>query len=394
MKTLLSIILLAVYLLPAFAMPANAAARRSPVKFPATLLSLYRQSDTILIGRYDRKDDAEITRIEENYSVVNTKIHFDISSALKGETIKFLTINDEEFRYRLTSGENGEPGKEVAFVEDAGSPDPLAQPSIGDTVLLFLKRGDDGKSLEPADYRDGIKKVSATELSVYVDRIKELDSIFSTRSVKPAAVAGWLVRCVEDPATRWDGAYELLQAFRRLDWQQQTERPKKSETSGTGDDNVNQDPLFDTAKYAEALTGQQKAALTNIVIGFDHRSSATSNTAKDLNRGDRELIALVKRWGGAAMSASLLQCLRSRAFSAPENSNLMRSVAEILDDPATKSLARRYAELSYENREPFASDLADVKEQASDEMRERILGSFITHAQHLLTEIESNVAGY
>jgi hypothetical protein len=390
MKILVSVILLAVYLAPGFVLPAQAAPGASPVKYQATLLSLYRRSDTILVGRYDRKEDAEITRVEENYSVINTKTSFDISSSLKGETVKFLAINDEEFRYRLSSEENGEPGKEVAFVEDSGSLDRAAEPEPGDTVLLFLKRSDDGKTFEPADYRDGIKKVSSAELSVYTDRIKELNSIFSAKAVSPAAVTSWLVRCTENTATRWDGAYELLQAFRRLDWQQKR-RARIVEASATIDDN---DPIFDTAKYAEALTGEQKAALANIVLGLDPRPTGTAGSISELPKGDRELIALVKRCGGSVVSAPIVESIRTRAFSASENSHLMRTVAEILDDKAARDLAHRYTELSFESGGQSTPDVSDARIRFADETRDRILNSFVARADRLLAETRSSAATY
>ena len=49
-------------------------------KEPETLLSLYRNSDGIYVGRYLRSEEGEVTRDDEQFTVVEIKKFFDISS--------------------------------------------------------------------------------------------------------------------------------------------------------------------------------------------------------------------------------------------------------------------------------------------------------------------------
>ncbi|HYJ91267.1 MAG TPA: hypothetical protein VEV84_08165, partial [Pyrinomonadaceae bacterium] len=184
------------------------AAKAGPVRFKMTLLSLYRQSDLIFIGRFDKKEDFGTSRVGNGFMAVGTKTYFDVSTVLKGESRKFFVLEDEEYRYQVEPQNENEAPREATFVEDIGSFDADAQAKSGDTILVFLKQN--GDSFDVTDQRDGIKKISPQDQSVYESRISELNSIFSTDKTDASKVAEWLIQCAEEPVTRWDGAHELL----------------------------------------------------------------------------------------------------------------------------------------------------------------------------------------
>jgi len=192
-------------------------AQACPVKIPETLLALYRNSKEIHVARFDKKLLESVNSNEKEYSILNVKYFFDISSTLKGESRKMFTYSDTEYRYR--SNEN-EPVDE--FRNESIDSSSL---KAGDLVLLFLKEEepDEGEA-DPADrdkkpelvltdYRDGLKQVKDSELSVYETRINELNKIFASEKEDNTAVLQWLIRCIEDPLTRWDGAFDLNSSF-------------------------------------------------------------------------------------------------------------------------------------------------------------------------------------
>jgi hypothetical protein len=90
----------------------------------------------------------------------------------------------------------------------------------GDRVLLFLNNdedeGEEGE-LELVDYSDGLKKMTPEKLAAYEPRIRELNEIFSKAEPSYSEIVAWIVRCAEDPQTRWEGTYELLRSFQYLD---------------------------------------------------------------------------------------------------------------------------------------------------------------------------------
>ena len=57
----------------------------------------------------------------------------------------------------------------------------------------------------------GCKKLPLSSIEIYKSRIMEVQNIFSTKNKieKKKKTIEWLLRCVENPVTRWEGMYEL-----------------------------------------------------------------------------------------------------------------------------------------------------------------------------------------
>lgn len=295
-----------------------------------TLLSLYRQSDTIFLGRYDQKEDFGINRVGDGYAAVTTRTYFDVSSVLKGDTRKFFVLDDEEFRYQIAPRAAGEAPRDAVFIPDIDTYDPAMQPHPGDTVLVFLKR--EGDSFALVDDREGIRKITPLEESVFTERLNELNSIFSHPKLDLTKLSDWLVRCSEQQATRWDGTHELV-------------------------------------RESGSLSSDQRSALTQIIL-------TSSFQTGDLSVADRELIALVKQWDAAFVARYMTEQLRSRAFSAHQNTTIMQTVAQMLGDSQAETLAHRYADLSASGNDELS--------RSSNAIRAATLNGFIFLADCLL----------
>jgi hypothetical protein len=79
-------------------------------------------------------------------------------------------------------------------------------------LLVFLRATPEGDGYVPAGEREeSIKNLSPKALDMYRAQIKELLDIESlTDSAnKQQQIVDWLVRCTEEPLTRWEGAYDL-----------------------------------------------------------------------------------------------------------------------------------------------------------------------------------------
>jgi hypothetical protein len=80
----------------------------------------------------------------------------------------------------------------------------------GERVLAFLQRSGDGQYYQTVGSHWGAKNLSHHVLEAYVARLQELHATENSESsVRESKLLDWLVRCAEDPATRWEGAYEL-----------------------------------------------------------------------------------------------------------------------------------------------------------------------------------------
>jgi hypothetical protein len=384
------------------------AKRRCPDEPPSTLLSLYRKSDAIFVGTFDKTTVGDVISEDEHSTMINVSDHYSISSTLKGTTEKFFVHTYEQYRYK------GEDGAEE--IEEEGYE---YGPKVGDTVLLFLKLAeaeeeDDGKEkgtreLEVVHYRDAVKPVDASELSPFEARIKDLNGIFSSKKVDDADIVRWLLKCIEDPVTRWDGAFELLTSFQSLEWkkEQEAEKEKAEEKSeeenevptdtdadaeitgerveAADEEDKNSEELevaeeeeeFDNSAYASLLTAEQKDMLTNIAINSKPEADGSENVEIRRGDGDGVLFELVKRWGDSRLAAAMLDRLRVTAENY-EKSSWMDSIAQVLKDSELKTLAERYSEISYreddetivEKSKPASKDAetkgGEVEEPVSD----------------------------
>jgi hypothetical protein len=358
-KFLFSVTSIFILLFPALFLPLRAAARACPDIMPETLLSLYRKSDAIYEARYDKSEEGEILREDEDYTVVGIKRYFDLSTALKGETGKVFILEDEDYRYKgfINPPDTAEQEEPVAVeaASDAWSGD-TADLIPGDRVLLFVKKDESGTKFELTEPGDSIKKLDTDGLSAYEARIKDLNSIFSAEAVSPEKIVEWLVRCAEDPKTRWEGTFELLQSVERLDWQQQIAKEnaeaaakgKQAEEVEAEVSDEEEYPFADVALFAKLLNDDQKQRLSNILLDSGHQAAGqidgATNTAV---HGDRELIELAKRWGDHRLAAHLLEQLRAGDGDPYGNSQLMSTIAEILNDAKLSSLASRYGDIYY-----------------------------------------------
>ena len=354
-RFLLSAVSIFVLLTTTFFLPQAVAARRCTVVMPSTLLSLYRSSDAIYIGTYDKSVEGEVTVDTPDYSVLPITKHYSISSALKGDTLKMLTLQDTEYRYKNRDEDAVEEEPED---EEAGEDDNEVRP--GDQVLIFVSRDEENSDAVELTRFDAIKKMSGDKLSSYEARIRELNGIFSGDKPSHAEVVEWLIRCAEDPHTRWEGTYELLRSFQNMDWEEEREKESKQAPESEIVEDVI-DPLparapvdFTTGdtKLARSVTDAQKDLLTNILVKRellqeDEDKKADVSTVP----GDRELIELVTRWGDPNVAAALLEQLRNRSADASFSSGLMASIASLLKDDELRDISARYSDIQWESDE-------------------------------------------
>ena len=337
--------------------------KANPVQAKATLLSLYTRSDAVMVARYDKKADVGTNRVNDGFMIVTTRTSYEVSSVLKGDVEKFITIENEEFRYQVQKG-NKAP-QDAIFSIDGGSKNDDA-PKPGDTVILFLKKEADSFVL--ADETDGVRKVTSADQSIIADRINELNSVFEKGSADPAKVAAWLVKCVENQSTRWDGTHELLTGFRHIEWNDQ----KDADIYSRIDPSVAYEKGMDAAK---ALDENLKTTLTQILVSSNF--SPDSFKAGKLSDGDRELIVLVKRWDPATAANYLLSQLKSGAFTANENAGMMFKVSALIDDANSEKLSVRYANLTAAEAN---DEVSNVKTTASADPKIGVMQNFIRTA--------------
>jgi len=343
--------------LPVVAIPSGGVVR----VVPQSLRQLYEKSDLIVVGRAGR------SAIGSAKGGDQIKTEYLITSVLKGKSR----------RQKINVAHYEETDKNFAE---------------GKTALLFLSKGsaENGGSRGSyvlADFSTGIKALPRTDIDTYTDRIRELAAI-EQRKYSTDDIIEWLVNCAEDPATRWEGAYELAEGSADLVEGEGSEddKPacslKRAGASTRSDqaqhasvnmdssnalsatvqgqpDSAEQDDTDDNDSLAARLTEAQKERLVTALL----------NT-QSITQGDLKLIALVKTWKEPRLLDFLLARLHGMEDNPPAIANeLVDEVTDIVDPDSDLAEAFRNAssgeDASQDSEEDQKTEAADnAKDEA------------------------------
>jgi len=376
---------------------ANAARKRCPEEPPSTLLSLFKRSDAVYIGKFDKTADGEVTRTDEDSKTVSVSEHFSISNTVKGESRKFFVRTYDAYRYTGSAAAEVETPDaeevsadqipEVEAPEEEFEDDSYRSLKPGDNVMLFLRYVEEGdgeegvkkgkRVLDLTHYRDGIKRLEDTELSSYEARVKELKGILSKKNGNDADVLNWLIRCIDDPVTRWEGAFELHSSFQNLDWKERRkaeEQESAADEAGAENESADEvveeeiaeeDDEFDNSVYAGLLTDAQKTQLMSIAISSKSAKADEKTSVRRDRDGDRVLFDVVKRWGDSKLAAAMLDRLRGTGEDNYEKHNWMSSIAEVLKDKELSSISEKFSNATYQDDD---EEFDDTKDKVEDEV--------------------------
>jgi len=168
-----------------------------------------------------------------------------------------------------------------------------------------------------------------------------LRAIYQRGNPDPGEVAEWLMRLVEEPVTRREGAIKLSESLYLLESQRDQDNEAESQSvesdkamgedesddeekdsdEESSDDDVAQWEKED-AELAAALTKDHKARLANILFGV-----------AGLKEDDMALVRAVEELGDERLAPYLVSQLRRVADEAPEfATSLIQTIARLIKD--------------------------------------------------------------
>ncbi|MBS1788730.1 MAG: carboxypeptidase regulatory-like domain-containing protein [Acidobacteria bacterium] len=319
------------------------------ISMPPSLLKLVQESELIAIATVGK---SRVAQTEEESRQLQTAL--TISSVLKGDARQRVIP-----LYHWVSDATGDELKP------------------GDQLLVFLDRrkSDDDKPIdgfEANDWSRSIRKLDDSALSAYQQRIEELNSILANEPPNNTELIEWMVRCIENPATRWDGVFELgknLDALKELDKTAQGKAPtnplqqlitaianqkaKETQPEVAEEQEATENEEDDApGNIASLLSPEQKARVTNALFSIETLSSQ-----------DMQLVELVKGWKEARLAPYLAAQLTKVAVEAPPIAEELVSVlAELLDDDAVQKTAEEYQNnVEYDESESQGEEEAGAK---------------------------------
>lgn len=245
----------------------------------------------------------------------------------------------------------------------------------GDKVLAFLQRrvdqpnNDVKDAYEPIYGSTSMKKLNESDLATYIRRLDQLKELTGRSKPDPKEIAEWLVQCVEDQVTRWEGAFELEVSVWR---EESVERngPEFVPNDGAGTETfvaaaanaLSKKPRDPEPSFSASLTSNQRERLMNVLL-----------KSTDIGPGTFELVEVAKSWKDARLLPFLIARLVQMENTAPPSvERIMRVVADLLDDEKVSDLFEQYRDdASYEdvevNQEEAAADTSSDEDETEKE---------------------------
>jgi hypothetical protein len=233
----------------------------------------------------------------------------------------------------------------------------------GATVLAFLTRGQRSPGYVTAGLSYGAKSLTEREIETYSARVRELIEIEmqTDLNMRWERLIEWLVRCAEDPTTRWEGAYDLrkYRKMKMIEIDMESERKKAQDDQEIAvDGDEMEERKEELVAFTTMLTKEQKGRLTAAL----YRVSSLSN-------GGMDLIELVEKWGDENLVPFMWSYLKAFRKDYPwETEDLMRKLATLLKNREALGLIEKFESAIYTNPE---------EEAQKEQERKAILQQFI-----------------
>lgn len=369
---------------------------------PQPLRTLYKASERVVVARVGAK---EVLNVQDELASVRIALH--VAENVKGTPAEVLHLYQAELvmsEAEEAEKEKEEKEEEKEKVVSLSSGRGVPRLKRGERYLFFLDPREKGEGYEVDDENYGIKELSDEALKVYLERLKELADITRREPEDKVAVVEWLVRCAEHPATRWEGAYELVGSAEAAAGGDEAEA-STTEAEAEAEEPAEEEngPSEEAAAEAEAAEADAQAApeqepaaarpapdsaaeeargtgrrsldddrhtppdpeLAPLLNAAQKRRLADAFfAAPDPVEGDDELMQLVKDFGDPRFPGFLLARLRRFEERAPLEAELwLRTLVASLKNEQLVELADAYAqEAPYieEDEVPEAETRADA----------------------------------
>ena len=227
---------------------------------PQTLLTLYMNSDLVVLAKYENDGESKKSYEDEYGYTLETRRNLSLSKIFKGQpdlkTASFIYSNYES-KPQPNAETPAETEVESEFSEHEGENYfDLSKIKMGGEYLFFLKKNAETGDFYVTDYVSGVRDTSKN-LAFYEKNFGELEKIIAAKQNQHALLTEWIVKNVENPETREDAIRDLSESFYGLN--ATSEDPIYNQA---GPFVVNEGYGVYTVGVAKHLTQSQKARIS------------------------------------------------------------------------------------------------------------------------------------
>ena len=372
-RIFISAVLVVVLSVSALILSGPLPARACPVDPPPqTLLTLYLRSNLIVVAEIASEKDGETINEYPDYVHLRVNRQLKVLSTLKGTPPADMVFTKTEYRVKNKPQTDASDDEEDAVYTPygyKGSWELLA----GERYLFFFVKDPETGAYDLTDEVSGAKRLADRDLDVHLKRIKELQSIEKLKKNQLEAVTKWLIRCVEEPSTRWDGVFDLRRSFDALDYEE-SERAEKSDAQES-DEEASREPEF---KLDEDFNSRHSAIAKNLSESQKQRLSNIAFSELQQNPSLIEhnyyfyysLPGLATRWDKTRLAMYAFGILQSVDPNDAEKTHAAMSyLSDIVDDDGLTEIVERYpaSDAAEEAADDEKTDAAETTAESADQ---------------------------
>jgi hypothetical protein len=189
---------------------------------PQTFLSLYMNSDLIVIARYDSESEPKKTDESEYGYSLETQRKLMFTKVFKGQQ-GLKSISFAYSQYVPNPNQNTSEAEEE--IPEYEHPFDLSKIKIGGEYLFFLTKDKETGAYSVTDYVSGVKETDKN-LSLYEKNLSALEQIAAAKENQYELLTEWIVKSIENKESREDGIGDLAESFNGLAYQEEDEKFK------------------------------------------------------------------------------------------------------------------------------------------------------------------------
>ena len=225
---------------------------------PQTLLSLYMNSDLVVLAKYTGNGEGKkVSEDEYGYSLEAAR-NLEIAKIFKGQNDLKQTsfLMSDYFPAQPPTEENAAIETDYHAAENYFD---ISKIKIGEQYIFFLSKDKESGDYRITDYASGAKEVGG-KLEVYEKSLSELAEIAASKENQYAKLTEWIVKSIEEPITREDGISDLSESFYNLNNQEDS-----ANLNDKGPFVVNEDYGIYTVGVASKLSQTQISRISAVL---------------------------------------------------------------------------------------------------------------------------------
>jgi hypothetical protein len=305
---------LAAFVLASLLMTANVKACEEE---PLTFLSLYMNSDLIVVARYDSESEPKKANEDEYGYSLESQRKLVFTKVFKGQD-DLKSVSFAYSQYVPNPNQNNSEAEEEN--EEYEHSFDVSKIKIGGEYLFFLTRNKVTGEYSVTDYVSGVKEIDKN-LSLYEKNLSELEQIASAKENQYELLTEWIVKSIENAESREDGLGDLAESFYGLNYQEEDPNYK-----GKGPFVVNEEGYGTyTVGVAKHLTPAQKERVSAVLYPM-LQAAWFAETPQYVNSGVSSIL------GGINKSLLAIYSYNSRQSVGKNDFERRRIISEFLSD--------------------------------------------------------------